>query len=244
VNSQVWLSRKFDELLPADYRIDGNRNFREEVVPAYLQRGQTVYDIGGGKQPCLSVDRKNALDLNIVGIDIDADELRQAPDGAYDDVVCVDISTYRGDEQADIVICQALLEHVRDVEAAFAAIRSCLKLGGRALIFVPSRNAVFARLNILLPERLKRTILHTVFPNTRNAQGFPSFYDNCTPNDFVRMASTHSFTVEEARYFYKSSYFSFFFPFYFVWRIWVVLFRTLRKEQAAETFSMVLERNE
>ena len=32
------------------------------------------------------------------------------------------------------------------------AIASMLKLGGRSLLFLPSRNAVFARLNLLLPE--------------------------------------------------------------------------------------------
>lgn len=243
INSQVWLSRKFDELLPADYRVDGNRNFIEEVVPAYLEQGQTVYDIGGGKRPCLSVEEKTSLNLAVVGIDIDADELAKAPDGAYDDVICADISEYRGDGRADVVICQALLEHVRDVDAAFVAIKSCLKRGGRALIFVPSRNAVFARLNIMLPEKLKRAILHTIFPKTEKTQGFPSYYDKCTPDDFVRLASANSLSVEEARYFYKSSYFSFFFPFYFVWRIWVMVFRALRKEQAAETFAMVLERH-
>ena len=69
------------------------------------------------------------------------------------------------------------------------------------------------------------------------------FYDNCTPRDFTRLAEANSMSVQEARYFYKSSYFSFFFPLYFVWRIWIVLFRAVKKEQAAETFSMVLQKD-
>lgn len=213
-------------------------------MPARLQPGQTVYDIGGGKRPCIPAGKKAQLNLHVTGLDIDAGELAKAPRGAYDDVICADISSFSGAGEADVVICQALLEHVRDVEAAFVSIGSCLKAGGRALVFVPSRNAVFARLNAALPENIKRAVLHAIFPKTKGSQGFPSYYDKCTPRDFVRMASDNSLSVEEARYFYKSSYFSFFFPFYFVWRLWIVLFRAMRKEQAAETFSMVLVKHD
>ena len=242
INSQIWLSGKLDAWLPAQYRIDGNRDFIDSLAPKYLKPNLRVYDVGGGKNPYLGLDDKQRLNAHVIGFDIDQGELERAPDGTYDGVVCADISSYRGNQEADVVICQALLEHVRDVESAFAAISSCLKPGGQALLFVPSRNAVFARLNILLPQGLKKALLHTVFPNTRRDQGFPAYYDNCTPNDFKRMAAANNLSLVEARYFYKSSYFSFLFPLYFLWRLWVLLFRALRGDQAAETFSMVLKR--
>lgn len=242
VNSQVWLSRKFDALLPNLYSVDGNRDFLDSLAPKYLGQNLTIYDIGGGKNPYLSPDEKQRIKARVVGLDIDQTELDRAPASAYDDVICADISRYRGQQDADIVICQALLEHVRDVEAAFTSIAGLLKPGGRALLFVPSRNALFARLNILLPQKLKKWLLHAIFPKTRRGQGFPSYYDKCTPADFRRMAVDNEMSVIEARYFYKSSYFSFFFPLYFLWRLWILLFRAIRKEQAAETFSMVLEK--
>jgi 2-polyprenyl-6-hydroxyphenyl methylase/3-demethylubiquinone-9 3-methyltransferase len=242
INSQVWLSRKFDEWLPALYRIDGNRDFVDSLVPDYLQADLTIVDVGGGKNPYLSPAKKSRLKAHVIGLDIDQTELNQAPKGAYDEIVCADISKYRGKRQADMVICQAVLEHVRDVESAFTAIASCLKPGGQALLFVPSRNAVFARLNILLPQNIKKALLHWIFPKTRRDQGFPSFYDHCTPSDFKRMAASNDLALVEARYFYKSSYFSFLFPLYLLWRLWVILFRAIRGEQAAETFSMVLRR--
>ncbi len=71
------------------------------------------------------------------GLDIDKEELIQAPEGSYDEIICTDITKYRGNLEADIVICQALLEHVKGVENAFMAISSILKPGGLALIFVP-----------------------------------------------------------------------------------------------------------
>jgi 2-polyprenyl-6-hydroxyphenyl methylase/3-demethylubiquinone-9 3-methyltransferase len=182
------------------------------------------------------------LGATVVGLDIDAHELGQAPDGVYDETVCSDLAQYSGDGTADLVVCQALLEHVRDVPGAFRAIASILRPDGVALVFVPSRNALYARLNLMLPERLKRALLHGIFPHTKRDQGFPAYYDNCTPRDFRRLAAEHGLFVREMRCYYRSSYFSFFFPAYVVWRAWLLLFHTLAGEQAAETFTVVLQK--
>jgi 2-polyprenyl-3-methyl-5-hydroxy-6-metoxy-1,4-benzoquinol methylase len=244
INSQRWLSRKLDKLLPIKYRTDGNRDYLNSLVPKYLEQNLTIYDIGGGKTPYLSPSKKKTLCARVFGLDIDQEELSRAPLGAYDEIICADITKFRGNHEADIVICQTLLEHVSDVESAFKAIESILKPGGLALLFVPSRNAVFARLNIILPQNLKKFLLHTIFPNTKQNQGFPSYYDKCTPSEFLRMASSNNLMLVESRFYYISTYFSFFFPAYLVWRLWVLLFHSLLKEQAAETFSMVFRKGD
>jgi 2-polyprenyl-3-methyl-5-hydroxy-6-metoxy-1,4-benzoquinol methylase len=87
-----------------------------------------------------------------------------------------------------MLVCQAVLEHVRDVEQAFAAFASILKPQGLALIGVPSRHAAFARLNMLLSEKVKRKILFFVFPHMKEGQGFISYYDRT-----ARLASSSSF---------------------------------------------------
>jgi len=240
INSQKWLSRNFDKLLPRKYSVDGEQDFIKSLVPKYLKENLTLYDVGGGKNPYLSPDKKKILNVKAVGLDIDKKELVQAPEGSYDEIICADITEYRGNSDADIVICQALLEHVKGVENAFTAISSILKPGGLALIFVPSRNAVFARLNIILPQNIKKTILNTISPKNINSQGFPAYYEKCTPMDFRELASSNTFCIIEERFYFVSSYFSFFFPAYLVWRLWILLFQCLKKEQAAETFSMVL----
>src|SRR5262249_9719381 len=75
--------------------------------------------------------------------------------------------TYRGSSEADLVICQAVLEHVADTGSAMSCIASMLKPGGVALLFIPSRNAAFARLNLALPSGFKRALLHGLYPSTR-----------------------------------------------------------------------------
>ena len=202
-----------------------------------------MYDIGGGKNPYINQETKHKLKLKIIGLDIDQDELNRAPVDAYDKTICADVTEFRGKSDADLIICQALLEHVKNVDHAFAAIASILKPGGLALIFVPSRNALYARINLLLPQSLKKKILHTIYPKTRESQGFPSYYDQCTPHDFRRLAKKHNLSVEKESFHYISSYFSFFFPLYLLWRLWILGFHAVAGEQAAETFCMALKKN-
>ena len=102
----------------------------------------------------MSAESKRRLGARVVGLDISQSAPDAAPAGAYDQVVCADLTAYQGRGDADFVICQTLMEHVTNVEQAFRALSSILKPGGGLLVFTPSRNAVFARLNLLLPEGL------------------------------------------------------------------------------------------
>ena len=237
------VSQAFDRMLPAKYRIDGNRFFLDNFAPTYIESGLIIYDIGGGKQPYINIDLKNRLKLNIIGLDIDQNELDRAPKEAYDQKICADITQFRGKSDADLVICQALFEHVKNVDQAFAAIASILKPGGLALIFVPCRNAPYARLNMMFPQNFKKTLLHTVYPKSRESQGFPAYYDRCTPRDFRRLAGQYNLSVEKETFHYITSYFFFFFPLYLVWRIWVLTFHAIVSEQAAESFCMALRKS-
>jgi 2-polyprenyl-6-hydroxyphenyl methylase/3-demethylubiquinone-9 3-methyltransferase len=153
-----------------------------------------------------------------------------------------DVTTFRGEGDADLVICQAVLEHVPNTQAALSAIASMLKPSGTATVFVPSRNAIFARLNMLLPQRLKLKLLGAIFPHMRRYQGFPAFYDRCTPRDFERLAENCGLKVVETRCYYSSAYFTFFFPLYAMWRLWTLVAARLWGPQAAETFTMVFKK--
>ena len=235
-------SSRFDALLPEEFSIDGNREFLDKLVPSFVLPRTVIYDVGGGKNPVVGPQRKTELGLRVIGLDIDGGELTSAPTGSYDKAVCADISSYQGPGDGDLVICQALLEHVRDTGAALRAISSILKPGGRALIFVPSRHAVYARINLLLPESLKRRILFTVFPKTRRDHGFHAFYDRCTPANFVGMAAQNGLVTEDCRVYFQSGYFRFCFPLHAAWRLWMLLFRRFAGWQAAETFTLILRK--
>jgi len=242
IAGQVAISRRVDRLLPPVYRQDGHRHFVEAVVPGHLRPGARIYDVGGGKRPYLTPAAKASLGAHVVGVDIDPVELSRAPAGAYDRAVAADIAAFRGEGDADLVVCQTVLEHVRDVDGAVRAMATILKPGGTALIFVPCRNAPFARLNLLLPERLKRDLLFAVDPDARHAQGFPSFYRDCTPSALSRLARRHGLDVVGVTTYWMSAYFHPFLPAYAVWRVWTVVARTLDRRDCCESFALVLRR--
>jgi 2-polyprenyl-6-hydroxyphenyl methylase/3-demethylubiquinone-9 3-methyltransferase len=233
---------KLDQFLPEQFRVDGNTDFQRKFAPAFLQADSTVYDVGGGKRPFVSQEEKERLHLRVVGIDISEDELNRAPAGIYDRVIAEDIARFRGQGDADLVICQAVLEHVADVEGAFKAIASSLRPGGIACLFVPSRNAVFARLNLILPQALKSYLLFSIFPEARAAQGFPSYYNKCTPKEFEELAEQYGLEVVASSHYYQSKYFTFLAPLHAAWRLWELSFFLLRGPQAAETFSVALRK--
>jgi SAM-dependent methyltransferase len=240
---QMRLSKSFDRMIDTKYTIDGNDDFRQNIIPGYVDRGMIVYDVGGGSKPYIDRTTKVREDLTIVGLDVDQREMDAAPAGIYDRMICADIASYRGPGDANLVICQSTLEHVKNTERAFAALSTIARPGGRIAIFVPSRNALFARINLLLPEQLKRSLLYSIFPHKAEGHdGFPAFYNRCTPRDFREMAVQHGFQIELQKLYFTSSYFSFFVPLYVLWRLWILGFHRLAGDQAAETFVMVLLR--
>jgi 2-polyprenyl-6-hydroxyphenyl methylase/3-demethylubiquinone-9 3-methyltransferase len=244
IAGQILLTQRIDAWLPSQLRIDGNADFVNRVVPRATSSGAVVYDVGGGKNPLIDTQRKSQLGLRIIGLDVDPGELAAAPPGCYDQTICADIVSYRGCGDADLVICQALLEHVRDTGEALEAIATILKPGGKALLFVPSRNAVYARMNLLLPQKLKERILFWIYPERRRNQGFPAYYDRCTPAALEALARRKGLRAVERHFYFQSDYFRFCFPLHALWRCWVLLFRHLAGDQAAETFSLVLRKEE
>jgi len=244
LRSQFVLCEIVDRFLPERFRVDGHRHYRREFVWEFVRRtGMTVYDIGGGKHPLFSPEQKRDLGLKVCGVDIDAGELASAPVGSYDEVICSNITHYRGRGDADLVVCQATLEHVTDNRLSMAALASILKPGGIALIFTPSRNAAYARLNLLLSEGLKNNLLAAVSPEDKDSHGFPAHYDRCTPKEFRKLAESNGLEVLRLRPYFISTYFAVFFPLYLIWRLWVLLFYAMVRDNAAESFSIALRKN-
>ena len=242
INSQRRLSRAFDSLLPSHFRVDGHLNFRQAFAPPYIRRDVEVWDVGGGKFPFVDAKTKEILRIHSVGLDISAEELAAAAPGTYDETFVADITHFAGRGTADLVICQAVLEHVRDTAAALRALETILKPGGLALLFVPARNSWFARLNLLLPEKLRLKLLATFHREWVGGQGFPSYYNRCTAPDFRRMSRGCGLDVVEERFFHESGYFSVAFPVHVLWRLWVLLGFRLDRARWAETFSMALHK--
>ena len=112
VNTQIYLCTEFDKIMPERFRVDGHQDFKASFAPKYLRPRLKVYDVGGGKIPYIDHRRKAELGLAVVGLDIDREELRRAPQGATNEMILPqDITRFKGGGDADLIICQAVLRH-------------------------------------------------------------------------------------------------------------------------------------
>lgn len=244
INLNRWLSTAFDKLfVPARYRVDGLEHYTQQVVPPLVKPRMQIYDIGGGKRPFIGMQMARPDNVWVVGVDIDKDELTQAPDGLYDSTIVADVAAPKGfgfvKKPADLIICAALLEHVSRNDRAMRNIADITKKGGKIVLFIPAKNAAFAQLNRILPEEFKRKVLFGLFPETVHAQGFPAYYDKCTPSEFIKLCESNGFRVDLVRPYYQSTYFSFLFPAHIVWRICQLMAFLILRRDAAESFTIV-----
>ena len=222
------------------YSVDGLLDFETEIAPKLIKKNYTIYDVGGGKIPFVNLKQKNTLNLKIIGVDIDEAELNQAPKNSYDKIVVSDIAEYNPKKpEANLVICKAVLEHVNDTSSAITAITKCLKKEGKAALFIPCKNSIFAHLNTLLPENIKKQILYRVFPQTQHAQGFPAYYNMCTPKKILALCADNGLEVELLKPYYFVSYFSFFFPIHFFWRLSQLIINPFMPIQYSESFTVI-----
>ena len=210
---QVSLSKRIDRAVFGAMSTDGNTAFIHWVDRG-VAHGSRLADIGGGKSPAFAPAEVRERALEVVGVDIDQDELDSAPVGSYSRVVVGPIEDVRGVSDCDYVIAQSVMEHVFDGRLAASGVASFARPGGTIATFCPCRRAWFARLNLLLPEAIKRRVLFAIFPEKRERQGFPAHYSGCTPAEMRDNMSAAGVDCVEVRYFFVSSYFMFFVPLY------------------------------
>ncbi|MGX5673557.1 class I SAM-dependent methyltransferase [Thermomonas fusca] len=230
--------RACDRFFFNDFSVDGNRSFNE-VAPTIIADGQFIADVGGGKTPFFPPSEVRERHLHVTGVDIDGLELASAPKGAYEEVMVTALEACQGGSNHDVVVAQSVLEHVVDGREAMRGISTLLRPGGTVITFCPNRRAWFARLNLILPEKLKRAILFSVFPSKRERQGFPAHYDGCTPREMIKNMADFGIELVECRYYFVSSYFMFFFPLYLLWRLANYPLMRFWPERYCETFLLI-----
>jgi 2-polyprenyl-6-hydroxyphenyl methylase/3-demethylubiquinone-9 3-methyltransferase len=232
----------FDSLLSPAIRHDGNHYFISQVIPSALKDNSVIYDIGGGSQPCISVADKLKKNITLVGLDISDEEMNKAPANIYDQKISADLTQYIGNGNADTIVCQAVLEHIEDNRAAARSLSTICKQHGIVYVFVPCKNAVYARLNVVLPERVKNWALELVQPGLTEHQGFPAYYNNCTPTEMKNLFLENGFEIIQIKTFWMSSYFGNFFPIHILWRTYQLLAWALIGDDAAETFILIAKK--
>jgi SAM-dependent methyltransferase len=150
-----------------------------EEVNGTLARAGAVLDVGSGRRPTIAPEDRPA-DVEYVGLDISAEELALAPEGAYDETVAADASELVQGlvGRFDLILSWQVLEHVEDLPRAAANFHAYAKPGGSFVAMLSGRYAAYAVANRVLPAdaarrfvaRLRRRPIDTVFP---------AHYDHC-----------------------------------------------------------------
>jgi len=188
------------------------------TAAAYLGRlaaGALAVDVGAGKVTPFGAAKPAGVSL--VGVDVSPEEMEG--NEALDETVVADVTGRLpfADGSVDLVTSRSVLEHLRDTAAFVAESARITPVGGHAIHFFPSRFAPFAIANQVLPNRLSRGLLESIFPWARGVLGFPAFYDHCYPSAMTRLFEQSGFSVLDVRLSYSQAYyFSFFLPIYTV----------------------------
>lgn len=205
-------------------------------LAALLRPGMTVVDLGSGRNPAIPLEEKRRLGLHVIGVDISAQALEAAPEGGYDEIVCADAESFTRPGVADLVISRALAEHLREPERMFQRTWELLKEGGETLHFIPNRHALFAHLNRIVPEGMKRKLLHTLYPLSRDHMGFEAFYRSCTPAAVRSILEGIGFQEVTVDTYYSSNYFVALLPAHVAMVGWQLTAMNLGASELCENF--------
>jgi len=179
--------------------------------------GVRLLDVGGGHFSPFASRRIPERRAFLIGADIWEEGIRG--NKAVDARVVADAC--RGlpfrDGSMDVVSTRSVMEHLPDNARFLAECYRILTRGGVAICVMPSRRSPFAWFNRLLPEKTKRKLLFSLFPEWRDTCGFRAYYDRCAWPEMRQAFEAAGFAVErfELRY-YQSIYCKFFVPLFLV----------------------------
>ena len=117
------------------------------------------------------------------------------------------MSTDIGNADADIQKFEAILGHVPDSEHTLRALPSILKHGLRALLLTASRNAIFARLTVLLRQQVKEKVVVTRLPkNDDGGDGSFKFHNRVPLRDIKSLTSSNDLVIKGQTLICSNSY--------------------------------------
>ena len=236
INFNIYLSKTFEKLF---FFNKNDKLLLFNVFQKEIKLKFKIADVGGGKKPAkLIKGLKLPKDLTYDGFDISLDELEISRD-FYSKIFAINLNEpiVEKNFDYDLVICLNTLEHVKNTTQAIKNLNLLVKKGGKLYLKMPCKHAVFTKLNLIIPNQIKNLIMHRIYPH-KKGDGFPAFYDKSTPLEIIKILESEGLTMEKISYVKWSSYFSFFFPFYIIWRVYTI-FQNIFIKDYCESFEII-----
>jgi SAM-dependent methyltransferase len=171
-----------------------------------------VLDCGAGKAWHFPEHYKRWYGIELIGVDIDADEM--AHNAALDEKIACDVteSIPIASDSIDLVMVSSGIEHFRNNERFLTNVYALLRPGGYLLAQFPGRYAPFAIANRIFPSWLTEQLLKYGMQDAGEL-GFTAYYDRTHYTAFATMAKEAGFIISyHVPGYYSSSYAECFFP--------------------------------
>jgi 2-polyprenyl-6-hydroxyphenyl methylase/3-demethylubiquinone-9 3-methyltransferase len=138
-----------------------------------------------------------------------------------------------------------VVEHLNDVERFITSSHRILKTAGYMIHLFPSKFALFAIINQILPRKLSKKILFYVHTQSKGICGFPAFYDRCYYSGILKLLKQHNFEPVDIRIsYYQAPYFSFLAPLFLLVGLYEMVIYLLRWKNLGAYVLMVAQKQE
>lgn len=208
-----------------------------------LKNNSSVLDVGAGKN-CLFAKYKNK-NFKLIGIDISDDELMHNIE--LDEKIMADITKEipLPTNSIDLVVSRSVLEHLSDLENFIKQTKNVLKPGGYTIHLLPSKFAIFALINQLLPAKISKAVINSFYPESLGICGFPAYYNRCYYSAIEELYKNNGFEVESIKTsYFQSQYFRFFMPFYLISALYESLVYKLNLKNLAAYLLIIARKKE
>jgi ubiquinone/menaquinone biosynthesis C-methylase UbiE len=188
-----------------------------------MHDNQIIVDIGGGKKSPIAEFKNEYNNLTLIAIDISDDELEA--NVGVDKKIVADVTQKipLPDESIDMIISSSVLEHLKGQEEFVKNASKLLKSNGKSYFIhvFPSKFALFALLNQLLPTSFSKKLVTFISPGRKSSGVFPAYYEKCYYSSIKKLLIENGFKIEQIKCsYYQSEYFSSFFPVYVLSLLW------------------------
>jgi SAM-dependent methyltransferase len=215
----------------------------ESRVATYLSglpAGAKVVDVGGGRKCDVAKYRSPRSGIQLIAVDISAEELEHNTDVDETRVADVIKDLPFADDEVDLMVSRSVLEHLQNSEAFIANSARALKRGGYAIHVFPSRYAPFAMVNRLLPTSISKRLLHILIPGSEGRLGFRAYYDRTYVSEMRRILERNNFQIIDIEVsYYQAGYFNFFVPFFALNALYELIVYALGLENLAASVLVV-----
>jgi SAM-dependent methyltransferase len=198
----------------------------ERVILNHVDPGCTVLDIGCGRRAPNLMQLKGRA-KTLIGIDLLDFELEDPELLLVNADVCDMPAIPSG--SVDLAYSRSVMEHIKNVRAAYSEINRVLKPGGKYIFLTPNAWDYASIIAYLVPNRFHGKIAH-ITEGRHETDVFPTFYQSNTCWKISKLAAASNFAIERFDYIGQyPCYFTFSEPLFYIGSLYEKLLERHRR---------------